>query len=100
MTTRDLAPKGAPTWIDLWTSDVAGSRTFYPALFGWEAWFVGVIAAGFDAIVNERANGWRWPKGTARYNLAVLRELPVLVDCEAALVVLVWLMRVAGRDRR
>lgn len=38
MTTRDLAPKGAPTWIDLWTSDVAGSRTFYPALFGWEAW--------------------------------------------------------------
>lgn len=40
-------------------------------------WFAGVLAAGFDAVVNERANGWRWPKGTARYNLAVLRELPV-----------------------
>lgn len=40
-------------------------------------WFGGVLAAGFDAVVNERANGWRWPKGQARYVLAVLRELPV-----------------------
>lgn len=38
MTIRDHAPKGAPNWIDLWTSDVEGSRNFYPALFGWEAW--------------------------------------------------------------
>ena len=37
MTTRDHAPAGAPNWIDLWTSDVEGSRRFYPALFGWEA---------------------------------------------------------------
>jgi diacylglycerol kinase (ATP) len=40
-------------------------------------WFVGVLAAGFDAVVNERANQWRWPKGPMRYNLAILRELPV-----------------------
>jgi diacylglycerol kinase (ATP) len=40
-------------------------------------WFVGVLAAGFDAVVNERANHWRWPKGPMRYNLAILRELPV-----------------------
>jgi len=40
-------------------------------------WFGGVLAAGFDAIVNERANGWRWPRGQMRYNLAILRELPV-----------------------
>jgi diacylglycerol kinase (ATP) len=40
-------------------------------------WFVGVLAAGFDAVVNERANQWRWPKGAMRYNLAILRELPV-----------------------
>lgn len=40
-------------------------------------WFLGVLAAGFDAIVNERANQWRWPKGPMRYNLAILRELPV-----------------------
>jgi len=43
-------------------------------------WFGGVLAAGFDAVVNERANGWadRWggPRGHARYPLAVLRELP------------------------
>jgi diacylglycerol kinase (ATP) len=37
-----------------------------------------VLAAGFDALVNERANGWRWPPGHLRYDLAVLRELPVL----------------------
>ncbi len=40
-------------------------------------WFVGVLAAGFDAVVNERANGWQWPKGQMRYNLAILRELGV-----------------------
>jgi diacylglycerol kinase (ATP) len=43
-------------------------------------WFAGVLAAGFDAVVNERANGWAdgwgWPRGSARYTLAVLRELP------------------------
>lgn len=44
---------------------------------GASRWFAGVLAAGFDAVVNERANHWRWPKGTARYNLAVMRELPV-----------------------
>ena len=30
-------PVGAPCWADLWTSDVEASRTFYSALFGWEA---------------------------------------------------------------
>jgi diacylglycerol kinase (ATP) len=40
-------------------------------------WFAGVLAAGFDAVVNERANGWRWPRGSAKYTLAVARELPV-----------------------
>lgn len=44
---------------------------------GGERWFSGVLAAGFDAIVNERANGWSWPRGRARYPLALGRELPV-----------------------
>ncbi len=44
---------------------------------GEEKWFLGVLAAGFDAVVNERANTWRWPKGQMRYNLAILRELPL-----------------------
>jgi diacylglycerol kinase (ATP) len=43
-----------------------------------ERWFAGVLGAGFDALVNERANGWRWPRGHLRYDLAILRELPVL----------------------
>ncbi len=38
-------------------------------------WFVTVLAAGFDAVVNERANLMRWPKGQMRYNLATLAEL-------------------------
>ena len=38
-------------------------------------YFVTVLAAGFDAIVNERANRMTWPKGQMRYNLATLAEL-------------------------
>ena len=37
--------------------------------------FVSVMAAGFDAIVNERANRMTWPKGQMRYNVATLAEL-------------------------
>jgi diacylglycerol kinase (ATP) len=40
-------------------------------------WFAGVLGAGFDAIVNERANRMRWPKGRRRYDLAIALELPV-----------------------
>ena len=38
--------------------------------------FATVMAAGFDAVVNERANRMRWPRGQMRYNLATLAELP------------------------
>ncbi len=41
-------------------------------------WFAGILSAGFDAIVNERANVMRWPRGRQRYNLALLRELAML----------------------
>lgn len=40
-------------------------------------WYGGVLGAGFDSLVNERANTWPWPKGQMRYNLAILRELPL-----------------------
>jgi diacylglycerol kinase (ATP) len=40
-------------------------------------WYAGVLGAGFDSVVNERANTWPWPKGQMRYNLAILRELPL-----------------------
>ena len=39
--------------------------------------FVTVLAAGFDAVVNERANRMTWPKGQMRYNIATLAELRV-----------------------
>jgi len=48
-----------------------------PAAGGPARWFAGVLAAGFDAVVNERANGWRRPRGSAKYALAMARELPV-----------------------
>jgi diacylglycerol kinase (ATP) len=40
-------------------------------------YFVTVLAAGFDALVNERANAMTWPRGQMRYNLATLAELRV-----------------------
>jgi diacylglycerol kinase (ATP) len=40
-------------------------------------WYAGVLCGGFDAVVNERANRWRWPRGRLRYDLAIARELPV-----------------------
>jgi len=56
---------------------VAGrTRTVDLARSG-DRYFVTVLAAGFDAVVNERANRMTWPKGQMRYNLATLAELRV-----------------------
>ncbi|PZU47813.1 MAG: diacylglycerol kinase [Microbacterium sp.] len=33
-----------------------------------------VLASGFDSKVNDRANRMRWPRGAARYNIAILVE--------------------------
>ena len=48
------------------SSDLARSGTKY---------YTTVLSAGFDAIVNERANEMTWPKGQMRYNLATVAEL-------------------------
>jgi diacylglycerol kinase (ATP) len=40
--------------------------------------FGAVYSAGFDAIVNERANSMRFPRGSSRYILALLIELASL----------------------
>lgn len=40
--------------------------------------FATVVAAGFDAKVNERANRMRRPRGQSRYTLATVAELGVL----------------------
>jgi diacylglycerol kinase (ATP) len=42
---------------------------------GSSRYFGAVLGAGFDAIVNERANAMRWPRGPRRYDLATYLEL-------------------------
>ncbi|WP_203856809.1 diacylglycerol kinase family protein [Plantactinospora mayteni] len=42
---------------------------------GTSRWYGAVLAAGFDALVNERANRMSWPRGPRRYDLAILVEL-------------------------
>ncbi len=37
--------------------------------------FVGLVYAGFDSAVNDRANRLRWPRGAARYNVALAIEM-------------------------
>jgi diacylglycerol kinase (ATP) len=60
---------GDPRQIDL---GVARSKA------GVEHPFACVFSAGFDALVNERANSLRFPKGRHRYTLALLIELAKL----------------------
>ncbi|MDH6533210.1 diacylglycerol kinase (ATP) [Aurantimicrobium minutum] len=50
-------------------------------------WFASILSAGFDAIVNERANAMRWPKGKSRYTWALLRELVALKPVTYSLTV-------------
>ena len=60
----------------------AGARTIDAGRITWlengrvrERWFACALSAGFDAIVNERANQMRHPKGPSRYIIALLAEL-------------------------
>jgi diacylglycerol kinase (ATP) len=57
---------------------VVGSRTRRIDLArAGDTYVVSVLAAGFDALVNERANAMRRPRGQLRYHLATLAELRV-----------------------
>jgi diacylglycerol kinase (ATP) len=62
------ALQGTPRLVDV-AQSTHGELTRY---------FAAVYSAGFDAIVNERANRMRFPKGPSRYTLALLRELASL----------------------
>jgi len=42
---------------------------------GTSKWFGTVVATGFDALVSDRANRMRWPRGRMRYNVAMIAEL-------------------------
>ena len=55
--------------------------------------FVGaVVATGFDALVNRRANRMRWPKGALRYVLAALAEIRVFTPLH-------YRLRIDGQPR-
>ena len=63
----------ADALVDGRTRSLDLARTTGPG--GYDEWFGAVLAAGFDAIVNERANRMRWPRGRRRYDLAIFAEL-------------------------
>lgn len=46
-----------------------------------------VVATGFDALVNRRANAMPWPTGSLRYPLATLAELRVFSPLRYQLVI-------------
>lgn len=78
--TPHTRPEAATDWIV--TALDREPRVIDAALAGWEGpsgperrWFVGALSAGFDALVNERANRMRRPRGPSRYTLAMLIEL-------------------------
>ncbi len=48
---------------------------------GRRQYFLGVLSTGFDSLVTERANHMTWPKGDARYVLAMLAELRTFQPC-------------------
>jgi diacylglycerol kinase (ATP) len=58
----DLILQGTPRTIDL---GAVGAT-----------WFLTIMAAGFDAIANERAGRMTFPPGSSVYTAATLRELP------------------------
>jgi diacylglycerol kinase (ATP) len=53
-----------------------------------DRYFATVLAAGFDAAVNERADTMRWPKGQLKYSVAILavlkefRPIPYTLDLD------------------
>ena len=38
-------------------------------------WYFGSMSVDFAALVNQRANLWKWPKGPSRYKFAMVAEL-------------------------
>ncbi|MCH1883894.1 diacylglycerol kinase [Agrococcus sp. ARC_14] len=63
-----LALRGRPRRIDVGRVETADAARH----------FLTVVALGFDARVSDRTNRLRWPRGRARYYLALLAELAQL----------------------
>jgi diacylglycerol kinase (ATP) len=72
-------PRTIDAALVTYTDDETGKRA--------QRWFACVLSAGFDAIVNERANNMRHPKGPSRYLVALGLELAKLKPIEYRLVI-------------
>ncbi|MEV6493635.1 diacylglycerol kinase family protein, partial [Actinoplanes sp. NPDC051633] len=73
-----LAPNAAADAIAAAVRDGRDHRVDLARISGTDGevrWFGAVLAAGFDAIVNERANRMRWPRGPRRYDVAIALEM-------------------------
>ena len=53
MPTRDIAPNGAPAWIDVMTSDPAATQSFYSELFGWTVVDPGPAYGGYFNFTRD-----------------------------------------------
>lgn len=62
----NVITKTEPRKIDL------GRATFETR----QRWFLQILSTGFDSVVNELANTYRWPSGTLKYNRAMIALLP------------------------
>ena len=75
----EIIAKGGTRVIDLGRATRADGTSSY---------FGSVLASGFDSKVNDRANAMRWPRGSSRYDIAILVEfltlagIPYEVDLE------------------
>lgn len=54
---------------------VEGRTTTIDLARAGDVWYATVLAAGFDALVSERASQMTWPRGQMRYNLATVAQL-------------------------
>ncbi|MEZ0052237.1 putative enzyme related to lactoylglutathione lyase [Mycobacterium sp. MAA66] len=54
MATRTATPLGAPVWVDLGTSDIAGAQAFYSTVFGWTLESPGPDYGGY---INAQRDG-------------------------------------------
>jgi diacylglycerol kinase (ATP) len=78
-TGNDIARSlGLPTAVDDAVSVALGDGASIDLIHTGADPIVSVATLGFSVDVNERANRMRWPRGSGRYNIATVRELPGL----------------------
>lgn len=72
---HDAPDRAVATLIEALAGEEPRTRAIDAVRVSTGRWFIGMLSAGFDAAVNERANGMQRLKGTPRYIAAVLLEV-------------------------